>query len=184
MLTFVQFANDECDYGMGYELGMDLFCYGSHVSTTGTALYNVRLTCSYNSTVGHRAVALESPIPVLTGAGLLVPRSQCKCPGCAWWPSPRHSAPRAASPAGAAGAGAGGSRAVPGASPAGGRWRCGRACGVADGGRCLPVAQYFHKTVAQLLPLAYGLLRRGLFARIIEAHLAQRRDERLDQLEP
>lgn len=31
MVTFVQFANDECDYGMGYELGMDLFCYGSHV---------------------------------------------------------------------------------------------------------------------------------------------------------
>ena len=31
MITFVQFANDECDYGMGYELGMDLFCYGSHV---------------------------------------------------------------------------------------------------------------------------------------------------------
>lgn len=32
MVTFVQFANDECDYGMGYELGLDLFCYGSHVS--------------------------------------------------------------------------------------------------------------------------------------------------------
>lgn len=32
MITFVQFANDECDYGMGYELGIDLFCYGSHVS--------------------------------------------------------------------------------------------------------------------------------------------------------
>lgn len=30
MITFVQFANDECDYGMGYELGMDLFSYGSH----------------------------------------------------------------------------------------------------------------------------------------------------------
>uniref|UniRef100_A0A3Q3B0K1 Histone PARylation factor 1 n=1 Tax=Kryptolebias marmoratus TaxID=37003 RepID=A0A3Q3B0K1_KRYMA len=30
MITFVQFANDECDYGMGYELGVDLFCYGSH----------------------------------------------------------------------------------------------------------------------------------------------------------
>ncbi|XP_034044674.1 histone PARylation factor 1 [Thalassophryne amazonica] len=30
MITFVQFANDECDYGMGYELGLDLFCYGSH----------------------------------------------------------------------------------------------------------------------------------------------------------
>lgn len=32
MITFVQFANDECDYGMGYELAIDLFCYGSHVS--------------------------------------------------------------------------------------------------------------------------------------------------------
>ncbi|XP_035385983.1 histone PARylation factor 1 [Electrophorus electricus] len=30
MMTFVQFANDECDYGMGYELGIDLFCFGSH----------------------------------------------------------------------------------------------------------------------------------------------------------
>ncbi|XP_051558214.1 histone PARylation factor 1-like [Myxocyprinus asiaticus] len=30
MITFVQFANSECDYGMGYELGIDLFCYGSH----------------------------------------------------------------------------------------------------------------------------------------------------------
>ncbi|KAJ7420074.1 hypothetical protein WISP_50156 [Willisornis vidua] len=73
MLTFVQFANDECDYGMGYELGMDLFCYGSH---------------------------------------------------------------------------------------------------------------YFHKTVGQLLPLAYTLLKRSLFAEIIEAHLGSRRAEGLDQLEP
>nr|XP_057901939.1 histone PARylation factor 1 isoform X1 [Doryrhamphus excisus] len=30
IVTFVQFANDECDYGMGYELGVDLFCFGSH----------------------------------------------------------------------------------------------------------------------------------------------------------
>ncbi|KAG8453835.1 hypothetical protein GDO86_000458 [Hymenochirus boettgeri] len=30
IFTYVQFANDECDYGMGYELGIDLFCYGSH----------------------------------------------------------------------------------------------------------------------------------------------------------
>ncbi|KAL1023971.1 hypothetical protein UPYG_G00049710 [Umbra pygmaea] len=30
MISFVQFANDECDYGMGLELGLDLFCYGSH----------------------------------------------------------------------------------------------------------------------------------------------------------
>lgn len=28
VVTFVQFANDECDYGMGLELGMDLFCHG------------------------------------------------------------------------------------------------------------------------------------------------------------
>lgn len=41
MLTFVQFANDECDYGMGYELGMDLFCYGSHVSTATTILHKI-----------------------------------------------------------------------------------------------------------------------------------------------
>ncbi|XP_065898955.1 histone PARylation factor 1-like [Dysidea avara] len=27
MLSFVQFANDECDYGMGLELGIDLFCH-------------------------------------------------------------------------------------------------------------------------------------------------------------
>lgn len=28
IVTFVQFANDECDYGMGLELGLDLFCHG------------------------------------------------------------------------------------------------------------------------------------------------------------
>uniref|UniRef100_A0A8C8S473 Histone PARylation factor 1 n=1 Tax=Pelusios castaneus TaxID=367368 RepID=A0A8C8S473_9SAUR len=71
MITFVQFANDECDYGMGYELGMDLFCYGSH---------------------------------------------------------------------------------------------------------------YFHKVVGQLLPLAYNLLRRNLFAEIVESHLANRSEENVDQL--
>ncbi len=26
----MQFANDECDYGMGFELGMDIFCHGNH----------------------------------------------------------------------------------------------------------------------------------------------------------
>ncbi|XP_006006343.1 histone PARylation factor 1 [Latimeria chalumnae] len=71
MITFVQFANDECDYGMGYELGMDLFCYGSH---------------------------------------------------------------------------------------------------------------YFHKVVRQLLPLAYGLLKRNLFAEIIELHLSSRNQNNVDQL--
>ena len=29
VITFVQFANDECDYGMGFELGMNLFCHGN-----------------------------------------------------------------------------------------------------------------------------------------------------------
>ena len=34
MITFVQFANDECDYGMGLELGMDLFCHGDQYHST------------------------------------------------------------------------------------------------------------------------------------------------------
>ncbi|XP_059500862.1 histone PARylation factor 1 isoform X4 [Stegostoma tigrinum] len=71
IITYVQFANDECDYGMGYELGIDLFCYGSH---------------------------------------------------------------------------------------------------------------YFHKVVQQLLPLAYKLLKRHLFAEIIEVHLVNRNWNDLDQL--
>ncbi|XP_069797518.1 histone PARylation factor 1 [Narcine bancroftii] len=71
IITYIQFANDECDYGMGYELGIDLFCYGSH---------------------------------------------------------------------------------------------------------------YFHKIVRQLLPLAYKLLKRHLFAEIIEVHLANRKWDDLDQL--
>uniref|UniRef100_A0A8D1ACY8 Histone PARylation factor 1 n=1 Tax=Sus scrofa TaxID=9823 RepID=A0A8D1ACY8_PIG len=71
MMTYVQFANDECDYGMGLELGTDLFCHGSH---------------------------------------------------------------------------------------------------------------YFHKVAGQLLPLAYNLLKRNLFAEIIEGHLADRRREDVDQL--
>ncbi|XP_010851079.1 PREDICTED: UPF0609 protein C4orf27 homolog [Bison bison bison] len=71
MMTYVQFANDECDYGMGLELGLDLFCHGSH---------------------------------------------------------------------------------------------------------------YFHKVAGQLLPLAYNLLKRNLFAEIIEAHLANRSQEDVDQL--
>lgn len=29
IITFVQFANDECDYGMGLELGMNLFSHGN-----------------------------------------------------------------------------------------------------------------------------------------------------------
>lgn len=44
--------------------------------------------------------------------------------------------------------------------------------------------QYFHKTVGQLLPLAYTLLKRSLFAEIIEQHLGSRREEDLDQLAP
>ncbi|XP_048852326.1 histone PARylation factor 1 isoform X2 [Brienomyrus brachyistius] len=71
MITYVQFANDECDYGMGYELGIDLFCYGSH---------------------------------------------------------------------------------------------------------------YFYKVIRQLLPMAYTLLKRGLFGDILEAHLSSRSLDNLDQL--
>lgn len=50
---------------------------------------------------------------------------------------------------------------------------------------CFPsLPQYFHKTVGQLLPLAYTLLQRSLFAEIIQSHLANRREEPLDQLAP
>ncbi|XP_052281625.1 histone PARylation factor 1-like isoform X2 [Dreissena polymorpha] len=31
LITLIQFANDECDYGEGLELGMDLFCFGGSV---------------------------------------------------------------------------------------------------------------------------------------------------------
>ncbi len=31
LITFTQFANDESDYGMGLELGIDLFCYGDPI---------------------------------------------------------------------------------------------------------------------------------------------------------
>ncbi|XP_058496328.1 histone PARylation factor 1 [Solea solea] len=71
IITFVQFANDECDYGMGYELGIDLFCYGS---------------------------------------------------------------------------------------------------------------RYLHKAINKVLPLAYNLLKRNLFAEVLEAHLTSRSHDNLDQL--
>lgn len=29
VITLVQFANDECDYRMGLELGLNLFCHGN-----------------------------------------------------------------------------------------------------------------------------------------------------------
>ncbi|KAG8134764.1 hypothetical protein E2320_007859 [Naja naja] len=41
---------------------------------------------------------------------------------------------------------------------------------------------YFHKIIGRLLPLAYSLLKRDLFAEIIEAHLANRRKEKVDLL--
>ena len=34
IITLVQFANDECDYGMGMELGLDLFCHGDQFHNT------------------------------------------------------------------------------------------------------------------------------------------------------
>lgn len=32
IITLIQFANDECDYGMGYEFGIDLFIYGGDIT--------------------------------------------------------------------------------------------------------------------------------------------------------
>ena len=34
-MSLFQFANDECDFGMGYELGMSVFCHPSSKSYTG-----------------------------------------------------------------------------------------------------------------------------------------------------
>jgi hypothetical protein len=31
IITRIQFANDECDYGMGLELGLDLFSFGNEM---------------------------------------------------------------------------------------------------------------------------------------------------------
>lgn len=31
IITRIQFANDECDYGMGLELGLDLFLFGDEM---------------------------------------------------------------------------------------------------------------------------------------------------------
>lgn len=28
IITLIQFANDECDYGMGIEFGINMFCFG------------------------------------------------------------------------------------------------------------------------------------------------------------
>uniref|UniRef100_T1IPC9 Histone PARylation factor 1 n=1 Tax=Strigamia maritima TaxID=126957 RepID=T1IPC9_STRMM len=31
IVTLIQFATDECDYGMGFEFGIDLFCFGDSI---------------------------------------------------------------------------------------------------------------------------------------------------------
>lgn len=58
IITFVQFANDECDYGMGYELGMDLFCYGSHVSRINRCIEALVLSHSRDLTLLQPTVSL------------------------------------------------------------------------------------------------------------------------------
>lgn len=52
MVTYVQFANDECDYGMGLELGLDLFCHGSHVSEHPASPHTPLLVCIPESSTG------------------------------------------------------------------------------------------------------------------------------------
>ena len=44
LITYVQFANDECDYGMGFELGIDLFCKGKEFNSFALHL----LTTAYS----------------------------------------------------------------------------------------------------------------------------------------
>ena len=42
LVTFVQFANDEGDPGMGLELGMALFCHGGEVGHTAHCTLNTK----------------------------------------------------------------------------------------------------------------------------------------------
>ena len=44
LITYVQFANDECDYGMGLELGMDLFCFGEGFEEKAANLLSMAYT--------------------------------------------------------------------------------------------------------------------------------------------
>lgn len=68
-MTFVQFANDECDYGMGLELGMDLFCYGSHVSKappSAVPCTQTQVTYLLNSSCrGGDPAAISKPLEVI-----------------------------------------------------------------------------------------------------------------------
>lgn len=42
LITLVQFANDECDCGMGLELGMDVFCFGDpSLDSTASGLLSI-----------------------------------------------------------------------------------------------------------------------------------------------
>ena len=39
LVTWVQYANDEGDPGMGLELGLDLFCHGGAAGSTDLLIY-------------------------------------------------------------------------------------------------------------------------------------------------
>lgn len=56
IITNVHFANDECDYGMGLELGLDLFCFGdpllhSHILSILPLAYTLLKRTKYASIV-------------------------------------------------------------------------------------------------------------------------------------
>ena len=46
-ITFIQFANDECDYGMGLEFGIDLFTFGIHSDETLNGMVGHILPLAY-----------------------------------------------------------------------------------------------------------------------------------------
>lgn len=56
IITNVHFANDECDYGTGLELGIDLFCFGdtyfhSIISSLLSVAYNLLNRPKYASII-------------------------------------------------------------------------------------------------------------------------------------
>ena len=72
IITYVQFANDECDYGMGLELGLDLFCHGDSgfhgvVGHLLPLAYQLLGRCEYGRVVEqHLAQRQHTPLDFTT----------------------------------------------------------------------------------------------------------------------
>ena len=74
IITLVQFANDECDYGMGLELGLNLFCFGDEkfhntISSLAPLAYQLLGRAEFGEVIEihleHRARQSLSQIPAI-----------------------------------------------------------------------------------------------------------------------